>query len=586
MIPRGEAVPRRFPHHVFALRSILTRMIRGFLSAALITNYVASVPEFVAGSECVERSKTPVYVDSEGEWPSAGASVVRGMDLIPHAPAGLFPSHRDGWMVLVHGSPADRDLEVRAAVARSSYVAPAFVDRLGGMAWPEPAVLVMFAPATPDVVRDEALALLGPKAEMHAYASIPGLYRVILATRNGESVVSGAATLARHHAVRLSEPDMSITGRAADVWVPSDPNFSACWGHANTGQQPGWLRGFDMRSTHAWAITSGRDDVRVLVIDTGVDPSHPDIRQSLGRDFTNGLPEGSQGGGPQNACDRHGTPVASCVSSKANNAIGTVGAAPGCTSVSARCFVSNMDCSGTWSTTYSWGVNALDWAARNGVRVTNNSNSYGGSSSALAAAYSATRALGIVHFASAGNHNGSISYPARLQSVLAIGAVEPNGVRASFSCFGPELFAVAPGTSVYAADVSGAGGYSSTDYAIVWGTSFASPYSAGIAALVLSRSPELGADAVVAALASTARDLGTTGRDDFHGHGLLQADGAVRAGVSCIADLSGDGTVNGTDLGVLVGDWGTASATSDLDGDGTVSGIDLGMLLGSWGVCD
>ena len=52
----------------------------------------------------------------------------------------------------------------------------------------------------------------------------------------------------------------------------------------------------------------------------------------------------------------------------------------------------------------------------------------------------------------------------------------------------------------------------------------------------------------------------------------------------CLADLTGNGTVDGADLGVLLGDWG-GSASGDLNGDGTTNGADLGILLGAWGPC-
>jgi hypothetical protein len=48
------------------------------------------------------------------------------------------------------------------------------------------------------------------------------------------------------------------------------------------------------------------------------------------------------------------------------------------------------------------------------------------------------------------------------------------------------------------------------------------------------------------------------------------------------ADLNGDGTVNGADLGILLGGWNQAGAT-DLNGNGTTDGADLGILLGAWG---
>lgn len=52
----------------------------------------------------------------------------------------------------------------------------------------------------------------------------------------------------------------------------------------------------------------------------------------------------------------------------------------------------------------------------------------------------------------------------------------------------------------------------------------------------------------------------------------------------CDADLNGDSIVDGADLGLLLGDWGGASA-ADLNGDGAVDGADLGLLLGAWGAC-
>ncbi|MBL9147151.1 MAG: VCBS repeat-containing protein [Phycisphaerae bacterium] len=52
----------------------------------------------------------------------------------------------------------------------------------------------------------------------------------------------------------------------------------------------------------------------------------------------------------------------------------------------------------------------------------------------------------------------------------------------------------------------------------------------------------------------------------------------------CVGDLTGDGAVDGADLGSLLGAWGTAGA-ADLDGNGAVDGGDLGILLGAWGAC-
>ena len=57
------------------------------------------------------------------------------------------------------------------------------------------------------------------------------------------------------------------------------------------------------------------------------------------------------------------------------------------------------------------------------------------------------------------------------------------------------------------------------------------------------------------------------------------------SGSSCPADISSDNVVDGADLGLLLGAWGTSSGNADLNNDNTVDGADLGILLGAWGGC-
>lgn len=64
------------------------------------------------------------------------------------------------------------------------------------------------------------------------------------------------------------------------------------------------------------------------------------------------------------------------------------------------------------------------------------------------------------------------------------------------------------------------------------------------------------------------------------GHGVMVIE--CRA---CRSDLNGDGLVNGSDLGLLLGAWGGGEPLPDLDGNGVVDGGDLGILLGAWGPC-
>src|SRR5262249_7412060 len=153
-----------------------------------------------------------------------------------------------------------------------------------------------------------------------------------------------------------------------------------------------------------------------------------------------------------------------------------------------RAFISNNSCDNSWTTMSSWTVNALAWAQSIGARVSNNSNKYGSlvQSSAIAAEYLFTRGMGMVHFAAAGNDtNNAIVYPASLPGVNAVAAVAEGGALASFSNHGTGLAFSAPGVQIYTTDRTGANGYTNGDYVFSFGTSVASPYAAGVAALVL-----------------------------------------------------------------------------------------------------
>jgi hypothetical protein len=65
--------------------------------------------------------------------------------------------------------------------------------------------------------------------------------------------------------------------------------------------------------------------------------------------------------------------------------------------------------------------------------------------------------------------------------------------------------------------------------------------------------------------------------------GIGTSDTGYRPATPCVGDINSDGAVDGFDLGILLGSWGTPAA--DLTGDGTTNGFDLGVLLGRWGRC-
>ncbi|MCX5691786.1 MAG: S8 family serine peptidase, partial [Planctomycetota bacterium] len=416
-------------------------------------------------------------------------------------------------------------------------------------------LIVGFAPGTAPAQRDAVLAANSVVAGGNGtlvernWAGMDGVDLTTAASKNGFEVLTQANTIAQRADVVFAEPDMMITGMGG--LIPNDPFFPNLWGINNTGQSGG-VADADMNGPEAWDITTGSASVTVAIFDIGVQLNHPDIGMAaVSADFT-----GTGGGGaPGNACDNHGTACASCVSGIINNGIGITGIAPGCRTASARIGVSIIPCDGRWNGALSNTVNALAWCQTNGYRVTSNSNSYGGTSAAVDTAYTNAKTAGIVHFASSGNSGaGSIAYPASSPSVNAVGAINNTGALTSFSQFGTGQKFASPGQGIYAADRTGADGYLNGDYVIIDGTSFSCPYTAGVAALVISRNGSLSAAQVENIMYSTAKDRGTAGYDTVYGFGIPDARAALIAAAPPPANdacanaiaLASDTTVNGT----------------------------------------
>jgi subtilisin family serine protease len=152
--------------------------------------------------------------------------------------------------------------------------------------------------------------------------------------------------------------------------------------------------------------------------------------------------------------------------------------------------------------------------------------------------YEQTRENGMVHFASAGNEFAQdVTYPASLSTVNAVGAIDSTGERASFSNRSVRLAFAAPGVNVLTTDRTGAAGYLGASWVFAVGTSFASPYAAGVAALTISARPSLSSEEVEWLMRDGARDLGAPGFDIDTGWGLVQAYPTVAAPLPSPADF-------------------------------------------------
>ena len=400
------------------------------------------------------------------------------------------------------------------------FVSPVFVGKEGGEIIITPKIIVGFKrgvdPSQAEQILDQSGA--GMIIE-RSWGNIEGVFQLQSFAKNGFEVLQAANRLAELPEVKFAEPNMLSSGQAS--LIPNDPGFDECWGIHNTGQSGGTVDK-DMDGPEAWDISTGNSSVIVVIIDSGVQQDHPDINQISGTDTTS---DGGDGG-PVNSHDNHGTAVAGCVSAIINNSTGTVGIAPNCRIASARAHIS--DSSG-FIYNQDWIKDALTWAESIGARVTNNSNHYDNPYDSIDAAYKQTRNNGMIHFAAAGNAGSStIDYPAYIPSVNSVAALDRNGVLWSDSNHGEGLDFSAPGVDIYTTDRTGTDGYSNDDYTYANGTSLASPYAAGVAALVLSVNNNLNATEVEKILKDSSIDLGSSGYDTTYGWGFINAFEALQ----------------------------------------------------------
>jgi hypothetical protein len=165
-------------------------------------------------------------------------------------------------------------------------------------------------------------------------------------------------------------------------------------------------------------------------------------------------------------------------------------------------------------------ANGLTYAADHGARVANLSFPVQSSSSTQTAAQYFMNKGGVV-FNSAGNYGALDSTPPS-NSLVSVSATGNTDVIASWSSYGPYVELSAPGVGIWTTSLGGG-------YSAVSGTSFSSPLSAGVAALMMSVNPSLAPSQIVSLLESSAVDLGSPGYDYDYGYGRVNAAAAVSA---------------------------------------------------------
>lgn len=374
-----------------------------------------------------------------------------------------------------------------------------------------------FGEPVADWLRREGMEVVGVRTDF------------IVARAGGDDAATADCTADRLMAAAAGVPGVSYAEpsyytRAARI--PNDPQFLA-------RQWDKWVCYADK----AWDITTGSSAVRVAVVDNGVDYTHPDLAENfvtgdLGYDFVSNDAD-PRPDNPANPEAFHGTHVAGIIGAGIDNARGIAGWSR-CQLLAVR--VLNDSGSG-YTDDLAEGIR---WAADHNCRIVNMSLTAASAPTVVVNACTYAANNNVLLIAASGNEgSGSIGYPANLSTVVAVGALGQDSRIANYSNFGPGQEIIAPGSTVFS--TSPAGGY-----VVASGTSMASPQVAGVAALVYAANAGMNAARVRALLSAAAVDMGTPGRDSYHGYGLLNAFRAAemaRTGLkAAVAAESGSGS--------------------------------------------
>ncbi len=235
---------------------------------------------------------------------------------------------------------------------------------------------------------------------------------------------------------------------------PNDPDYDRQWALPHIQAETAWEQMGELR------------DITVAVIDTGVCMSHEDL---VGRVLDNGYDFVEDDDDPEDVFG-HGCSVAGIIAANIDNGIGIAGFAPNSLILPVR--VLGPSGSGSMADVAA----GIVYAADNGADIINLSLGSMVGSQVTEDAVKHALGKGVTVIASAGNSGGALpGFPARYENVVAVGAVDPNGERSSFSNKGGDIWA--PGRDVHTI-------YLDNGYKALNGTSFSAPYVAAMAAVL------------------------------------------------------------------------------------------------------
>lgn len=277
-----------------------------------------------------------------------------------------------------------------------------------------------------------------------------------------------------------------------------------------------------VRADKAWPRTTGRD-VKVAIIDTGIDDDHQDLSVYGGASFVSGVASWNDDHG-------HGTHCAGIAGGRQSR--GFIGVAPECELYAVKVLASNG------FGQLSWVLAGMAWALQNDMDIASMSlgSDVASADAACSPSYqTAAQQLnnnGCIVIAAAGNAgrlaNHWVGQPARCHGFMAVGSIDRQRNWSTFSSYGSTLGPLsnveiaAPGSSINSTRMGGG-------HTVMSGTSMACPHVAGAAALLKQLHPTWTPDRIRARLRNTATDLGAPGNDEKLGQGLVNCEAAVFA---------------------------------------------------------
>lgn len=344
---------------------------------------------------------------------------------------------------------------------------------------------------------------------------------------NGRDTRTVALQLLQNSQVEFAEPNFLIS---KEDLTPNDPEFNQQWALRNSGQNGGQY-GSDINASAAWETTTGSPATVIAVIDSGIDFTHPDLKNNQWTNL-NPSPNGDLHGWDYVADSAtikdeqgHGTAIAGIIAAEGNNSVGMSGVMWRASLMSLRV----LDSTGTGDVANA--VEAIDYAVTHGAQVINLSWGTTGESVALKDALQRALNRNVVVVSSAGNGGKDLSlsryYPASfdLKGMIAVAATNNFDQLASWSNWGAGSITIAaPGTDIFTTQMGGG-------YRNVTGTSAAAPVVSGVVGLLKTIHRSANTELISRAIAEGARPSASLA-------GKVSSGGVVNAG-DALAKLHG-----------------------------------------------